>query len=198
MIPVAVTKASLTSNVITLTVASVATFRVGYHITVAGVDAAGQPHFDGNHVLTAVTTTTVGTVTTYTISYAKTHANIAEFDCDGYATPVCIWIDSTDVEDFLGFIPATQPDIDWLASCAETANDWCANRRRENGYNDLMDHVPNASVKQGTILYAAGLFRERGSIDSFSSYQDMPMPASLAGNFGQINRLLGLSKPRVA
>lgn len=194
MNPVTVTKAKLLSNVVTLTVATLDQLRVGYHVTVQGI---GQ-HFDGNHVLTGAITTTVGTVTTYTVTYAQNHANIAEADVDGRITPVCTWISDSDVTDFLGFLPDSEPDIAWLAVCTETANDWCATRRAENDYADLLDHVPSPKVQLGTVLYAAGLFRERGSIDSFSSFQEMPMPSSLAGSMGQINRLLGLMKPRVA
>lgn len=191
---VAVTKAKLASNVATLTVATLDRLRVGYHTNVQGLGTT----FDGNQVLTGAITTTVGDVTTYTVTYAKNHANVAEATVSGLIVPVCTWISETDVTDFLGFLPDSEPDLTWLSTCTEAANDWCANRRAENDYEDLLDHVPNASVQLATVLYAAGLFRERGSIDSFSSFQELPMPGNLAGSMGQINRLLGLMKPRVA
>ncbi len=198
MNPVAVTHAELTDDVVTLTVASISYLRVGYHAEVQGI---GAP-YDGQHILTAVITTPTVidgvTVDVFTVEYAKNHANVVGSDVDGRITPRCTWIGESDVTDFLGFLPDTQPDEAWLTMCTETANDFCSRRRWENGYSDLLNHVPSPAVANATVLYAAGLFRERGSIDSFSSFQEMSVTGTLAGSMGQIMRLLGLMRPRVA
>lgn len=194
---VVVTKASLTSNVITLTVASLHGLRTGYHVVVQGVNTDAQPHFDGNQILTGTATTVVDDENVYTVTYAKNEADIPEFECDGRITPVCTWIDATDVELYLGVAPATQEDEDYLDACVEAGNDWAYRRRQAAGYDDWANYLPSADVKMGTILYTAGLYRERGSIDSYQSFADMA-PLAPIGTSAQVLRLLGLNKPKVA
>lgn len=194
---VEVTKAALTSNVVTLTVATLDGLRAGYHTVVQGVDTIAQPHFDGNHILTGTATTVVNGADVYTVTYAKNHANIASFDCAGRITPVCTWVVAADVELFLGVAPATPEDADYLDACVEAGNDWAYRRRQAAGYDDWANALPSADVKLGTVLYAAGLYRERGSIDSFQSFADMA-PLAPIGTNAQVLRLLGLNKPKVA
>lgn len=69
-----VTLKALTSNVATLTLSVAHTFKVGDTVTVAGVDAT----FNGAVVLTAVTSTT--------ISYAVTAANVTQIAATGTVT----------------------------------------------------------------------------------------------------------------
>lgn len=193
-----VLKAALTSNVVTLTVDTITGLRPGYTVNVYGVDPQGQPHFDGNQTLTAVTTTVVDNVNVYTVQYAKTHANIAEFTTYGQMRIRCTWIDDADVEDWLGGQPDEAVDQAFLTSCVETANAWCYARRFAAGYEDWPNHLPNDAVRQGAVQLAAALYRERGSVDSFSSYQTMPVVAPIAGSLGQVMRLLGIGRARVA
>lgn len=193
-----VTKASLTTNVVTLTLDTIVGLRPGYTVHVYGVDTQAQPHFDGNQTLTAVTTTTVDGVDVYTVTYAKTHANIAEFTSYGQMRIRCTWIDDADVEDWLGGQPDDAIDQDYLTTCVEAANAWCYARRFSAGYQDWPTHLPNDSVRQGAVTLAAALYRERGSVDSFSSFQQMPVVAPLAGSLGQVMRLLGIGRAAVA
>ena len=189
-----VTKAALTGNVVTLTVDALSGLRPGYTVHVYGV---GQ-HYDGNQTLTAVTTTVVDCENVYTVTYAKTHANIAEATVYGQLRIRCTWIDDTDVEDWLGGQPDDAVDQAFLTSCVEAANAWCYLRRYAAGYQDWPTHLPNDSVRQGAIQLAAALYRERGSVDSFSSYQQMPIVAPVAGSLGQVMRLLGIGRAQVA
>jgi hypothetical protein len=46
-------------------------------------------------------------------------------------------------------------------------------------------------------MYAAALYRERGSVDSYASFQDMAITAP-TGTMGQIMRLLGIRRSQVA
>lgn len=189
---VTVSVAELAANVVTLEVASLDTLRAGYHVTVAG---CGSP-FDGNHILTGANTITVGSVTTYTVTYAKTHANVAETDVDGRITPKCTWIGAGDVELFLGITPSGG-DADFLEACVEAGNDWAYRRRQSAGYDDWADTIPAPDVALGTVIYTAGLYRERGSIDGYQSFQDLATIAPIGTN-AQVLRLLGLNKPVVA
>lgn len=194
---VTVTQASLTDDVVTLTVASLNGLRAGYTVNVAGVNTQSQPHFDGTKVLTGTAVTTVGTVTTYTVTYDKNHpTDIAEFDCDGRITPVCTWVTDTDVEGFLGISPASQLDADYLTQSVVAGNDWAYRRRQAAGYDDWADVVPSADVLLGTVLYAAALYRERGSVDSYASFADMAPIAPIGINM-RVLQLLGLNKPKV-
>jgi len=67
----AVTTKALTSNVATLTLSEAHGFIVGYTVLVENVDAT----FNGTYPITAITTTT--------ISYAKTNANVASVAATG-------------------------------------------------------------------------------------------------------------------
>lgn len=193
-----VTAAALTDDVVTLTVASLTGLRAGYTVTVQGVNTDAQPHFDGTHVLVSTDTTTVDDVTTYTVTYGKNHpSNIPEFDCDGRITPVCTWVDDTDVVEFLGVIPATETDEAYLEGCVSAGNDWAYRRRQSAGYDDWANVVPSADVRLGTVIYCAELYRQRGSTDGFPSFSDMAALAPVGMN-AQILRLLGLNRPRIA
>jgi hypothetical protein len=46
-------------------------------------------------------------------------------------------------------------------------------------------------------MFAGGLYRERGSVDSFASFEQMGTPVPFGSN-GQINRLLGVNRSQVA
>jgi hypothetical protein len=195
---ITVSAASLTDDVITLTVATLGGLRAGDTVTVAGVNTDAQPHFDGTKTLTGAITTTVDDVTTYTVTYAKNHpTDIPEFDCDGRLTPVCTWVDSAQVEGFLGVSPASEEDEAFLDSSVEAGNDWAYRRRAAAGYDDWYSVVPNHSAQLGTVLYAASLYRQRGSVDSFASFQDMAAIAPIGSNF-EILKLLGINKPAAA
>jgi len=112
-------------------------------------------------------------------------------------TPSISWCTSNDVIEFLGISVATANDTAYIATCVAAANYWCWNKRRESNYADSQTTVPNNSVKLGAILYAGTLYRERGSADSFASFDSMssmPIPSTL----GRIMQLLGTSRASVA
>jgi len=189
---VTVTECSLTTNVATLTVATLLGLRAGYTVAVQGV---GAP-YDGEVILTGAITTTVGDVTTYTVTYALVNINIISADVDGRVTPICTWVTDADIEGFLGISPASQLDADYLTQCTQSANDWSYRRRRAAGYDDWADTIPSTDVLLGTVLYGAALYRERGSVDSFASFSDMAPVAPIGTNM-RVMQLLGLNKPKV-
>lgn len=112
-------------------------------------------------------------------------------------TPSPVWVTSADVIAWLGIDPATANDTAFVATCVSAANYWSWNKRRESGYADALATVPNASVKLGTVMYAATLYRERGtSGDSYASYDgfgNMPQPVTLA----RIMQLLGCNRSQI-
>lgn len=112
-------------------------------------------------------------------------------------TQTCTWISSSDVLAWLGISVATANDTTFVGTCTDAANAFAFRRRKEAGYFDSLTTVPSADVKLGTIMYAGALYRERGSVDSFASFNDLGAPAPV-GSMGQIMRLLGINRAQVA
>ena len=112
-------------------------------------------------------------------------------------TPSVQWINSADVLSWLGIDVATANDTAFITVCVNAANTYIFRKRREAGYTDSQSTVPDASVKLGAIMYAATLYRERGSADSFASFDSMssiPIPSTM----GRIMALIGCGRPQVA
>lgn len=112
-------------------------------------------------------------------------------------TPVCTWITATNIEDWLGIGTATASDLAFLTQCAAAANAFCYRRRREAGYLDSLSTSPSGDVSLGTIQYGGMLYRQRGSIDSFASFDGMG-GGPVTGLNGVIKQLLGIDRPQVA
>jgi hypothetical protein len=112
-------------------------------------------------------------------------------------TQTCSWITVSDLTEFLGISGATANDTSFMTSSVNASNAWCFKRRVQAGYHDSLTTVPDAAVKAGVVLMAASLYRERGSIDSFQSFQDMSISAPVA-SMGRINQLLGIKRSQVA
>ena len=112
-------------------------------------------------------------------------------------TQSCTWITVADLTEFLGISGATANDTAFMTSSVNASNAWSFKRRVQAGYHDSLTTVPDAAVKAGVVLMAASLYRERGSIDSFASFQDMSISAPVA-SMGRINQLLGIKRSQVA
>ena len=110
------------------------------------------------------------------------------------------WISKADVEDWLGFtVTVPSGDDDLLTICVAAANAYAYRKRAEAGYFDgSPSTVPSQDVRLGTIMYAGALYRERGSIDQFASFDPLATGAPTGGSMGQIMRLLGVNRPAVA
>lgn len=155
-----------------------------------GIDTYGDLLYDTsvllpNQVLFALTASDVErTAATGTITYALT----------------CTWVNVADVEDWLGFT-VTNPssDYDLLVIAVAAANAWAYRKRAEAGYFDAsLSTVPSQDVRLGTIMFAGALYRERGSIDQYASFDPLATGAPTGGSMGQIMRLLGVGRPAVA
>jgi hypothetical protein len=181
---------------------------VGQSITVASVDAT----FNGSYSIRALPQYLYTGVDTegdllYDVNipianqvlYAKTAADVERTAASGtlVSTPTCTWITATDIEDWLGIGTATAADATFLTICAASTNQFCWRRRMEAGYVDSLTTVPSQDVKLGTIMYGGALYRQRGSMDSFASFQSMGT-APVMGLNGMIRQLLGIDRPQVA
>jgi hypothetical protein len=112
-------------------------------------------------------------------------------------TEVCTWITATDIEDWIGIGTATAADTTFLTICAAAANSFCFRRRQEVGYSDSLTTVPSQDVKLGTIMYGGSLYRQRGSITDFASFDGMST-GSTSGLSPLVKQLLGVDRPQVA
>ena len=109
----------------------------------------------------------------------------------------CTWTTSANVTEFLGIAAATANDTAYIATCVAAANAWAFRKRVEAGYTDAAGTSPSSDVTLGVTLYAAALYRERGSIDSFQTFEAMT-PATTGFNMGRIHQLLGINRSQVA
>jgi len=109
----------------------------------------------------------------------------------------CTWTTSALVTEFLGISGATANDTAYIATCVAAANQWCFRRRQQAGYYDSPTTAPDASVQLGATLYASALYRERGSVDSFQSFETMSVGVPTLTN-GRIMQLLGVRRSQVA
>jgi hypothetical protein len=198
----------LTSNYAVLQLLTPAELEVGQSITVAAVDAT----FNGTYTIRSLPSyeyigiddegdlefNPLITIPNQVL-YARTAADVARQAASGTltATPTATWISASDIEDWLGIGTATAADATFLTICASSASQFCWRRRMEAGYVDSLTTVPSQDVKLGTIMYGGALYRQRGSMDSFASFQSMGT-APVMGLNGMIRQLLGIDRPQVA
>jgi hypothetical protein len=112
-------------------------------------------------------------------------------------TYTCTWITAGNIEDWLGIGTATAADTAFLTQCAAAANAFCFRRRAENNYYDSLTTSPSGDVTLGTIMYGGGLYRQRGAVTDFASFDGM----SGGGTNGLtpiIKQLLGVNRATVA
>ena len=112
-------------------------------------------------------------------------------------TQVCTWITATDIEDWIGIGTATAGDTAFLTICAAASNAFCYRRRQEVGYADSLTVVPSQDVKLATVMYGGALYRQRGSITDFASFDGMST-GSTNGLSPLVKQLLGVDRPQVA
>jgi hypothetical protein len=111
----------------------------------------------------------------------------------------CTWITTAELVTYLG-VEITNPSDDFtLATQARNAaNDFCYRRRQESGYFDSLTTSPGHDVTLGTLMYAAALWRARGSVqDTFATFDGMGT-ASVSAMTPIIKQLLGIHRPQVA
>jgi len=113
-------------------------------------------------------------------------------------TETITWTTSALVLSFLGIDVATANDTAYIAKCVSASNFFCFRKRREAGYTDQQGTVPSPDVELGATLYAAQLYRERGtSGDAYAGFDGMGNLA-LPVNLARIMQLLGCGRAQVA
>ena len=136
----------------------------------------------------------------FQILYAKTASDVTRTTASGtvtLGTVACTWITAGQVEDWLGIGTASALDTTFLTQCAAASNAFCFQRRLESGYIDAKGTSPSDSVTLGTIAYAGFLYRQRGAVTDFASFDGLPAGNSV-GLSPMIKQLLGIPRPQVA
>jgi hypothetical protein len=104
------------------------------------------------------------------------------------------WATVDDVGDAIG-IPAT--DTEHLSRCVDAANQFGFRRRAAAGYTDDEAVAPGPDALMGVIMYATALYRERGTVDSYASFDAYAAGVVPLATHGQVLRLLGVPRPAV-
>ena len=112
-------------------------------------------------------------------------------------TQTCTWISAAQILTWLGIATATVDDTTFVTQCASAANNFCYRRRQECGYFDSLTVSPGGDVSLGTISYGGALYRQRGGISDFASFDGMSA-GSTNGLSPIIKQLLGIDRPQVA
>jgi hypothetical protein len=180
---------SSTADVVTAILDDATGFVSGQTVTVFGT---GYNKLNGVHVLQTVN---LGTDTvTYNVNNQD---DITAFNPSNAVMSASVtWIDDDDVKEWLGIAAATANDVLFIDTCVEAANCYAFRVRYEAGYKDNPVVSPCPSAKLGTVMYAGTLYRERGSVDSFSSFEQLGNPQPI-GSMGRIKQLLGVGRPQV-
>jgi hypothetical protein len=203
-----VTHKQLTDNYAVLQLLTEAEIEVGASVVITNVDAT----FNGTYIVYALPQYAFMGVDDEgdllfdplvtipnQVLYAKTAADVARTAASGTLTitQVAQWITSANLEDWLGIGTATAADAAFLTVCAAAASQFCWRRRMEAGYIDSLTTVPSQDVFLGTQMYGGALYRQRGSVDQFASFQNMGVTPVMGLN-GMIRQLLGIDRPQVA
>jgi hypothetical protein len=204
-----VTHKYLLDNYAVLQLLTPSEIAVGESITVASVDAT----FNGTYTVYALPEYLylgidtegdlifdVNVPIANQVLYAKTASDVSRVASTGSVlyTQTCTWITAQNILDWLGITVATAGDQTFTTTCAAAANAFCSRRRAEAGYTgDSLTTVPSQDVYLGTVMYGGMLYKSRGTVDVFSSFQDMGQ-TPVVGMNGQIKQLLGIDRPACA
>jgi hypothetical protein len=203
-----ITQKYLIDNYAVVQLLTDAEIELGASVVLAGVDAT----FNGTYTVHALPQYLyVGIDTEGDLLYdvnipianqvlvAKTASNVARTAATGTLTitQVCTWVTAANIEDWLGIGTATAADAAFLTVCASAASQFCWRRRMEAGYVDSLTTVPSQDVFLGTQMYGGALYRQRGSVDQYASFQNMGVTPIMGLN-GMIRQLLGIDRPQVA
>lgn len=115
-------------------------------------------------------------------------------------TQTCTWVTAAQVMTYLGItIDNPSDDYTLLTQATSAANAFCWRRRQESAYTgDALGTSPGGDCTLGVLMYAAALWRSRGSVqDTFATFDGMGS-ASVSAMTPMIKQLLGISRPQVA
>jgi hypothetical protein len=203
-----VSSKQLTNNYAVLTTLEPAPFEIGQNITVASV---GTPFNGTFKILDLPEYLFIGVNSTtgfLEFNESQPVANQVLYACTGddvlrvqsfvgtiTYTQTCTWITASDIQTWLGIAVATSADEAFTTQCAAAANQFIYTRRQESGWHDPLATAPSDAVKLGTIQYGGMLYRQRGAIDVFASFNEMGT-APVTGLSPIIKQLCGLDRPQ--
>jgi len=144
------------------------------------------------------TTDTVDSVnaTNKTVTYSHGNATVTSREAWAQFDLACEWIALEDLEGALGYTFDVD-DTPWAEAQVSAANNWAYRMRQSSGYKDHPNYAPNPAAKQGVILYASPLIKQRGAVDGFASFENQAFGAAPGQSYAQILQLLGCKKPQV-
>jgi hypothetical protein len=124
---------------------------------------------------------------------------VVNFDGTVSFTPTCTWITTANLVTYLGVsISDPSDDFTLITQAVSAGNQFCSRRRAEAGYNDSLSVSPSGDVTLGTLMYAAALWRSRGSLENvFASFEGMGS-APQQSLTPIVKQLLGIDRPAVA
>lgn len=176
------------SDVVTLGVDDASLLSSGQMVVVTGT---AYNKVNGVHQLTSVNTVT--DKITYDVHNLD---DITEEASTGVVSASVSWCDIDDVEVWLGIETSTANDLAFLGYCVDAGNSYAYRLRYEAGYKDSPLASPTPSAKLGTIQLCAIYYRQRGSVDSYQSFEQLSTGALPFGSMGTIRQLLGVNKPK--
>ena len=203
-----VTQKYLIDNYAVVQLLTDAEIELGASVVIAGVDAT----FNGTYTVRALPQYLYVGIDTegdllYDVNipianqvlFAKTASDVVRTAATGTLTitQTCTWVTAANLEDWIGIGTATAADAAFLTVCAAAASQFAWRRRMEAGYVDSLTTVPSQDVFLGTQMYGGALYRQRGSVDQFASFQNMGVTPVIGLN-GMIRQLLGIDRPQVA
>jgi len=116
-------------------------------------------------------------------------------------TQTCTWVTAAQVMTYLGItIDNPSDDYTLLTQATSASNAFCFRRRQESGYTGDTLSAPSSGGDAilGTLMYAAAVWRARGSVqDTFNTFDGMGTMSASAMT-PMIKQLLGISRPQVA
>lgn len=134
--------------------------------------------------------------TAKTVTYTHSNTTVTSQETWAQFDLACTWITLEDLEAALGY-EFDAGDVAWATAQVDAACVWAYRMRQSSGYEDHPNYAPNASAKQGVILYAAQLVKQRGAVDGFASFESQAFNVAPGQSYAQILQLLGCKKPQV-
>lgn len=190
--PISLTKevsnVTATSGTWTLTLSDVDGIIAGMKFDVGGFTTAAWNRTD--EVVDSVNQTAK------TVTYTHSNTTVASQAAWAQFHLACTWITLEELEAALGY-EFDAGDTAWAQAQVDAACDWAYRTRQNAGYEDHPNYAPSSDVKQGVILYASQLVKQRGAVDGYASFEAQAFGQVPGQSYAQILQLLGCKRPQV-
>lgn len=176
-----------TSGTWTVTLSDIDGIIPGMRFTIGGFTTASWNVTDTVDAINA---------TNKTVTYVHGNFTVASQESWALFELACEWITLEDLEAALGY-EFDAGDTAWAEAQVSAANNWAYRMRQSSGYEDHPNFSPNPAAKQGVILYASQLVKQRGAVDGYASFENQAFGVAPGQSYAQILQLLGCKKPQV-